>query len=306
MDQLNFQHLKYFWTVAKLGSVSEASRRLHLAQPTVSAQIKTLEESMGKRLFDRVGRGLVLTEDGRDVFRYAEAIFALGQELSDSLRNESFKRVSVLNVGVADVLPKLVVHRILMPALEGSTPMRINCFEGKPHELLAKLGVHELDVVLTDSPVPTYVSVKAYSHELGRSGVSLYGSPQLVKRYRRGFPHSIVDAPMLLPAEGSISRRLLDQWFTQIGVRPRIVAEFADSALLKVFGQAGAGIFAAPSVIDRDIVSQYGVKRLATLDGVFEHFYAISVERKVRHPGVSLIATNARERIFQSSRLSGH
>jgi LysR family transcriptional activator of nhaA len=300
MESLNYQHLKYFWTVAKCGSVSEASRRLHLSQPTISAQIKTLEESLGRRLFDRVGRGIALTEEGLEVFRYAEVIFTMGQELTDSLRSENFRKVQVLNVGVADVVPKLIVHRILKPALAGPASMKINCFEGKTHELLARLAVHELDVVLTDSPVPPYVSVKAYSHELGRSGVSLYASPAIVTKLRRGFPQSINDAPMLLPAEGSISRRLLDQWFSQHGLHPHVIAEFADSALLKVFGQAGAGIFAAPSVIDPEITSQYGVNRLAALDGVFETFYAISVERKVRHPGVALITTNARERIFQT------
>lgn len=300
MESLNYQHLKYFWAVARFGSISEASRQLHLSQPTVSAQIKTLEDSLGRRLFERVGRGIALTEEGTEVFRYAEAIFSLGQELTDSLRSDSFRKVQILNVGVADVVPKLIVHRILKPALEGPASMKINCIEGKTHELLARLSVHELDVVLTDSPVPPYVSVKAYSHELGRSGVSLYASPGIVARHRRGFPQSLNDAPMLLPAEGSISRRLLDQWFSQRAIRPRVIAEFADSALLKVFGQAGAGIFAAPSVIDREITGQYGVKRLASLEGMSETFYAISVERKVRHPGVALITTNARERIFQS------
>jgi LysR family transcriptional activator of nhaA len=298
MDKLNYHHLQYFWAVAKHGGVAEACDRLHVAQPTISGQLRELEESLGRKLFLRVGRRLELTEEGREVFRYADEIFSIGGELLESLRGTRNSRAVLLHVGVADVLPKLIVHRLLLPALAATDQVRLVCAEGKSTDLLARLAVHELDVVLTDAPLPPSVSVKAYSHELGRSGISLFATPALAARVRKGFPESLNDQPFLLPTDGSISRRLLDQWFDQQGVRPRIVAEFADSALLKVFGQAGKGIFAAPSVIDTEVVHQYDVKRIARLDNVQESFYAISIERRVRHPGVQLITSSARERLF--------
>ncbi|MFZ4574820.1 MAG: transcriptional activator NhaR [Phycisphaerales bacterium] len=298
MDKLNYHHLQYFWAVAKHGGVAEACERLHVAQPTISGQLRQLEASLDRKLFERIGRRLELTDAGREVFRYADEIFSIGAELSESLRGKTGVRAMVLNVGVADVLPKLVVHRLLLPALGTPESIRLVCAEGKSTDLIGRLAVHELDVVLTDAPLPPSVSVRAYSHELGRSGVTLFAAPALAARLARGVPESLDGAPFLLPMEGSLSRRLLDQWFAEHGVAPRVVAECADSALLKVFGQEGKGVFAAPTVIEREVIAQYGVKRVARLDGVHENFFAISIERRVRHPGVQLITSSARERLF--------
>lgn len=304
MERLNYHHLQYFWAVAKEGSVAAACKRLHVAQPTISGQIRELESALGRELFEREGRGLALTDEGRRVFNYADEIFSLGRELVETLRGRPAGVTPSLHVGVADVLPKLIVYRLLLPAINLPESVRLFCIEGKSTELLARLAVHELDVVLTDTPIPPSVSVKAYSHELGRSSVSLFAAPALAKTLKRAFPRSLNGAPFLMPAEGTISRRLLDQWCDSNSVSPRIVGEFADSALLKVFGQAGKGVFAAPTVISREVCDQYGVRVIARLPDLHENFYAISIERRVRHPAVQMITSSARERLFMPATTS--
>jgi LysR family transcriptional activator of nhaA len=295
---LNYHHLLYFWTVAREGSVTRASEALGLAQPTVSGQLKALEVSLGERLFARSGRGLVLTDVGRTVFRYADEIFSLGRELQHTLEDRPTGRPVRFSVGVADVVPKLVAYRLLAPALSLPQPVHIVCREDKPERLLAELGVHALDLVLSDAPVSPNVSVKAYSHLLGETALAFFGNQALAAAHRRGFPGSLHGAPLLLPTDNTTQRRSLDQWFEQQRIRPRVVGEFEDSALLKVFGQAGKGLFPAPAVIEHEVLEQYGVTLVGRVDAVRERFYAISAERRLKHPAVVAISEAARGKLF--------
>lgn len=299
MEWLNYHHLLYFWTVARLGSVARATEELYLAQPTISAQIRALEESLGEKLFTRVGRNLVLTEVGRTVFRYADEIFSLGRELSDTLKGRSIGRPVRFVVGIADVLPKLIAHRLLEPALSLPDPLRIVCYEGKSERLLAELAVHGLDLVLTDAPIGPTVKVRAFNHLLGECGISIFGTAKLASTYRRQFPRSLEGAPFLFPTENTASRRALDQWFEAEQIHPLMMGEFEDNALLKVFGQSGMGLFAGPSVIEAEIRRQYGVQVVGRIDAIRERFYAISVERKLKHPAVVAISESARQKLFE-------
>ena len=298
MDWLNYHHLLYFWAVAREGSIVRASAMLHLAQPTLSAQITRLEQALGAKLFQRVGRNLQLTETGRTVYRYADEIFALGRELTDAVKGRPTGQPLRLTVGVPDVLPKLIVFRLLKPAFQLQEQVRLVCREGKFEELVAALATHELDLVLSDMPLASTVRVKAFSHPLGQCGVSFFGSPTLARKFRRGFPQSLADAPLLMPSEATTLRRLLDQWLDEQGIRPAIAAEFQDSALLKVFGQEGIGIFPAPAVIRAEIERQYRVKHVGTLSTIQERYYAISVERRLKHPAVVAISTAAKSELF--------
>ena len=298
MEWLNYHHLHYFWVVAKEGTIAAACEKLHLAQPTISAQLRALENAIGDKLFKRVGRNLVLTDTGRMVYRYADDIFSLGGELLDTLRGRPTGNPLRFSVGVADVLPKLVAYRLLEPALKLPETIQLVCRESTPAELLAQLAIHELDLVLSDSPIGPGVRVRAFNHLLGECGVSIFGTKELATAYRRRFPRSLDGAPFLLPPDNTSLRRSLEQWFDSQGVRPSAVAEFDDSALLKVFGQAGAGVFAAPTVIEKEVRQQYGVRVVGRPESVRERFYAISVERKVKHPAVVAIAQAAREKLF--------
>jgi len=302
MNWLNYHHLRYFWTVAKEGTIAAACRHLHLSQPTISAQLRSLEQALGHKLFEKSGRNLVMTETGRAVFRYADEIFSIGLEMLDSLKGRTAGSTLRLVVGVADVMPKLIAYRMLRPVLSMPDHVRLICMEGKPTDLLARLAVHELDVVLTDTPLSPQYGVRAFSHRLGESTVSVFGIPKLCRQFRRGFPLSLGSAPLLLPSQNTMIRRLLEQWFESKQVRPTVVAEFEDSALMKVFGQSGAGLFFAPTAIADDIQLQYSVKTLGEILGPIEQFYAISMERRVRHPGVQVIASSARKTLVQSAR----
>ncbi len=301
MEWINYHHLLYFWTVAKEGSVTAACKRLNLAQPTISAQLRTLETSLGHRLLERSGRGLVLTEMGRTVFRYADDIFSIGAELLDTVRGRSPRSQHRLRVGVADVLPKLVVYRMLLPVLSLPEQIRVVCYEGKPSDLLAQLIVHDLDVVLGDIPVQPQAGVRAYNHRLGESGLAVFGTAALASKYRRGFPRSLDGAPMLLSTTNTVLRGTLDHWFESQNIRPAVTGEFEDSALLKVFGQRGSGLFIAPTLIEAEIKAQYGVRLVGRLPGVKEHFYAISMERKIKHPAVAVLTDTARAQLAVSS-----
>lgn len=298
MEWLNYHHLLYFWTVARLGSVARATEELYLSQPTISAQVRLLEESLGEKLFTRTGRNLTLTEMGRVVFRYADEIFSLGRELTDVVKRRSTGRPVRFVVGIADVMPKLVAYRLLEPALTLVEPVRVVCHEDKPERLLAELAIHGLDLVLSDSPIGPAVKVRAFNHLLGECGVTIFGSAKKAADYRRRFPHSLDGAPFLLPTENTTLRRSLDQWFESEKIRPFVVGEFEDSALLKVFGQSGTGLFAGPSAIEPEIRKQYGVQIVGRLDTVRERFYAISVERKLKHPAVVAISDMARQKLF--------
>ncbi|MFB3894406.1 MAG: transcriptional activator NhaR [Phycisphaerae bacterium] len=297
MAWLNYHHLLYFWTVAKEGSVTAACERLRLTQPTISAQIRALERSFGRKLFDKAGRGLVLSEAGRMVFRYADEIFALGEELSDALAGRPFAGSRRLVVGISDSLPKLIAYRLLVPAVNLPEPVRLICLEDSPSQLLARLSLGDLDVVLSDAPADPHVKVRAFNHLLGECAMSVFASRALASKYRPRFPQSLTGAPMLLPTRDSILRRSLDRWFDACGVRPDVVAEMQDSALIKRFGQAGLGLFVAPAAIEKDIQRQYEVTRIGRIDQVREQYYAISVERKVRHPAVAAIAAGS-HRVF--------
>jgi LysR family transcriptional regulator, transcriptional activator of nhaA len=295
---LNYHHLLYFWTVARLGSIARATEELHLTQPAISAQLRTLERALGEKLFAKSGRNLVLTDVGRLVFRYADEIFTTGRELQETLAGRPTGRPVRFTVGVADAMPKLLSYRLLEPALRGDEPVRLVLREDKPERLLADLAIHALDLVLADAPVPPAVKVRAHSHLLGECGVTFFAAPALARVYRRRFPRSLDGAPFLLPIDNSVLRRSLDQWFEAHGVRPRAVAELEDSAVLKVFGQSGVGLFAAPTAVEADVRRQYGVRVVGRTDEIRERFYAISAERKVTHPAVLAITRAARRDVF--------
>ena len=301
MQWLNYHHLLYFWTVASEGSVSGAAERLHLSQPTLSNQIKKLETSLGVKLFDRSGRSLVLTDTGQTVYRYANEIFSLGRELSDCLRGQPSRDRLVLSVGVPDALPKLVVYRLLKPALDLQDTVQLVCHEGKLPDLLSDLALHRLDLVLADVPIAPHLHVRAFNHLLGGCSVSVFATPVLAKQYKPGFPESLSGAPMLLPTQTTTLRRAMEQWFDQQGIHPMVVHEFEDSAILKVFGQEGEGLFVAPSAIEAEICKQYSVQVVGQISDVVESFYAISVERRLKHPAVVALTTAARENLFKKS-----
>ncbi len=298
MQWLNYHHLLYFWTVAREGGIGRAGQRLHLSQPTISAQLRTLERSIGRKLFERSGRGLALTETGRVVYRYADEIFSLGRELLDTLQGRPSGGPLRLVVGVADVLPKLVARRLLEPALRMPQPVHIVCREGTSPELLADLSLQNLDLVLSDAPVGPQVRVRAYSHLLGECGSTFFASAGLAARCRRGFPGSLDGVPVLLPGEGAILRRSLEQWFEANGVRPVTAGEFDDSALLKTFGETGMGVFCAPTVVEKEICRQHRVAIVGREATIRERFYAISVERRLKHPAVLAICESARKDLF--------
>jgi LysR family transcriptional activator of nhaA len=294
LDSINHNHLLYFWMTAKEGSIARASESLHVTPQTISVQIKLLEEALDVRLFEREGRGLRLTEAGRTTKTYADEIFTLGRELRATLRGEPAARVRELRVGVSDALPKLVCHRLLEPALHMDDPVRMICREEGVERLLAELALHNLDVVLNDAPIPHGLSVRAYNHPLGQCGVVWVASQDLVRKYRRKFPAGLSGAPFLLPTADTALRRSLDLWLDENEIRPRIVAEIADSALLKAFGQKGEGIFPVADVVLAEVEKHYNVRALGVADGVVERFFAITVERRSTHPAVVEISRQAK------------
>ncbi|XOV70718.1 MAG: transcriptional activator NhaR [Verrucomicrobiota bacterium] len=302
MHWLNYHHLHYFWTVVREGGVSKASIALNLTQPTISKQIKILEDQLGEPLFDRNAGRMDLTEAGRLAFDYAEEIFSLGQEFVESMKGVGTQRPRKLRVGASDVLPKLVCHRILAPVLNEMSNTQLICEEDMTERLLAELSIQHLDLVLADAPIAGSVKVKAFNHFLGECGVHFFAAPQLAKRIRGMFPQCLDGVPFLAPAENTVLRRSLDRWFRSRDLFPRMVAEFHDSALLKVFGREGAGVFAGPTVIADEICREYGVKSIGSTRAVRESFYAITIERKVKHPAVVKITENARQNLFGSSR----
>jgi LysR family transcriptional activator of nhaA len=298
MEWLNYHHLLYFWAAAKEGSIARACEELRLAQPTISGQIRALEQSLGEKLFSRSGRRLVLTETGRLVFQYADEIFGLGRELTDVLKGRPQGRPIRFVVGISDLIPKLIAYRILQPAFAMGDRVQLVCYEDEPEELLARLSAHKLDLVLTHSPAHSAVRARVFSHRLGSSGVSLFASASIAVRYRKDFPARLDGAPFLLPMERSALRRDLEHWFHIHGIRPRIVGEFQDNALLNVFGHSGEGIFAASSAIENEVKRYAQVKTLGALESITEDFYAVSAERKIKHPAVAIITETARNTLF--------
>ncbi|MCR9115498.1 MAG: transcriptional activator NhaR [bacterium] len=299
MNWLNYHHLYYFWTIAKEGSVSRAAKKLHLAQPTLSSQLKTLEKSLGVQLFERSGRSIALTEVGQTVLRYADEIFSLGQEMTDSIQGSAAVGRMKLTIGVPDVLPKIVVYHLLKPALAIPDGVRLVCYEGKINELLTDLALHRLDVVIADAPLTPQSNVRAFNHLLGECGVSVFGAPKLARKYKRNFPESLHQAPFLLPTQNTTLRRELEKWFDATGIQPNAIHEFEDSAILKVFGQEGEGLFVAPTTIEEQVRRQYSVSLVGRIAEVRERFYAISIERRLKHPAVVAISDAARNSLFE-------
>lgn len=299
MEWLNYHHLLYFWTVVREGGVSRAAEQLRLAQPTVSAQVKLLEDTLGEKLFERQGRRLVVTDVGRVVYRYADEIFAVGRELLETLKGRpAAGRPMPLAVGVANAVPKLVVHRLLQPAMSGAHAIRLLCREDSTEALLAELATHALDVVIADVPAPPHVRVKVFSHLLGESDTSFFAAGKLATTLRRRFPRSLNEAPVLLPSPHTSLRRALDHWLEAQDLHPTVLGEFDDSALMKAFGQAGEAAFPAPTAIEAEVVRQYRVQVVGRAAAVRERYYAISAERRLRHPGVLAITAAAKTEVF--------
>lgn len=300
MDWLNYHHLLYFWVVAREGSVAAACQALNLAQPTISGQIRELEKSLKTALFQRSGRRLVLTEAGRTVFRYADEIFSLGRELQEAVRNRPTGRALQVVVGVADSLPKLMVHRLLEPVLRMPEDVQITCHDGEPDRLMAQLALHELDLILSDVPASPRRGFRTFDHLLGECGITIFGTRELADQYRDGFPGSLDGAPFLMPTSDTALRRSLEQWFDELQIRPRIRGEFGDSALVMAFGQFGDGLFAAPSAVAADVQRMYGVDALGENDELRARFYAVSIEKRLKHPAVVAISQGARTSLFRS------
>ena len=298
MEWMNYHHLLYFWTVVREGSISKASQKLRISSPAISAQLRSLEENFGEKLLRRSGRNLVLTEMGRTVFSYAEDIFALGRELLDTVRNRPTGRPMRVDIGVVDVLPKLIAQWLIEPALHLREPVRVVCREATSDQLIARLATLELDVVLSDSPINPNLKIRAFNHLLGESAVTFVAMPKLANKCKGRFPGCLDRMPMLLPTDNTDLRRSLDQWFETHKIRPDIVGEFEDYALLRAFGQAGSGIFPVPSVFEKQLKQQDSLRRVGRTEEVHSRFFAISAERKLMHPAVVAICDTARRELF--------
>jgi LysR family transcriptional activator of nhaA len=291
---LNYHHLFYFHTAARAGSLAAASQELHLSTATLSIQIRELERQLGVKLFEKKGRGLALTASGELVERYARDIFNLGEELVDVVKGSSHGRPKELRVGLRDDMAKTVAYKLLKPAMEGDEAGKLVCHEGEMNRLIADLSVHKLDVVLTDRPLDPALGVRAYSHLLWESEVHIVGTTLLAEKYGGDFPYSLSQAPFLFPTDDTLLHRQLDKWLGDRGIRVAVRGEFADSAMLEVAGRLGDGLMAVPGVVVRDLKELYGLVALGRVAGVRENFYAISLERKVKHPGVLAIVEGAK------------
>jgi LysR family transcriptional activator of nhaA len=299
LRHLNYNHLLYFWTTVREGGIARAAEVLHITPQTISGQIKLLEQQLQGALFEKQGRRLVPTELGKVAYDYAEDIFTRGLELASVLRGAVPRGRRSVTVGVSDVVPKLITWRVLAPLLQGEDPFRLVCHEGPTDTLLAELATHRLDLVLSTSPVHAESGIRAFSHSLGESPLQFFASRTLANRLRKDFPRSLDRAPFLLPTERSANRRALDEWFGRHDITPAIVAEFDDTALTKTFAQQGVGVFAAPSAIEHEITAQFDVVVVGRADDLATRFYAISTERRIRHPAVVAITESARNDLFR-------
>jgi LysR family transcriptional activator of nhaA len=298
MEWLNYHHLHYFWMVAKEGTMAAAAEKLHLARTTLSTQIRELEKAADNKLFKKSGRYLELTEFGQHVYQYADEIFSIGRELKDYMSTGRLGSMKKFVVGMPDVVPKIIAFELLKPALDHPDQLRIVVYEGKLTELLTDLAFHRLDLIISDAPAPPTIDVRAYSHRLGECGLSFLATAELAKKHRKGFPVSLNSAPVGLPTSHTAVRRSLNQWLDDHDIHPRVVAEFEDSGLLKVFGQSGRGIVPIPTAIEKEVKKQYGMQLVGRLDDVIDKFYAISVEKRVQHPATQAIVKQARSKIF--------
>ncbi len=299
MNWLNYHHLLYFWTMVREGSISKAANRLHLSQPTISGQLRQLEKSVGTKLYDRQGRELRLTETGQLVYDYAEQIFSAGQELMERLKNSRAPGQITVTVGIPDFLPKVIAFRLIEPIFKMPQKVHLVCHEGKLSELLADLAMHRADLVLSDSAAGSQVSVRAYNHALGESGVSWVATKEIATRLRKGFPDSLRDQSLLLPTQNTILRRSVEQWLEEQTFDANVVAEIEDSALLKILATQGLGLAPVADAVLKDVEQQYDLHPVGPLRGVQMQFFAISVERRVTHPAVRAIAEAARDRLFR-------
>jgi LysR family transcriptional activator of nhaA len=299
MPFLNYKHLKYFWVVAKAGGIARAAQQLHITPHTISGQLGEFQEALGVELFRRAGRGLELTEAGRRILGYAEDIFATGDALLEVLRDGTAKRILPFRVGIADSVSKSVAYQLVEPALRLDEPLRLVCREGRLTNLLAELAIHRLDMIIADRPMPANLNVRGYSHLLGESGLTVFGAEALAQGLAGDFPAKIDNAPFLMPGEDAAIRHKLIQWVEAQGLRLRVVGEFDDSALVKSFGQAGAGLFVAPTAIAAHVCEQYAVREIGRIDAVIEQVYAISTERRLTHPAVVAISKAARQNVFK-------
>jgi LysR family transcriptional activator of nhaA len=298
MERLNYQHLYYFWHVAKEGSIIRACEKLHLAQPTISGQLIVFEQAIGEKLFYKEGRKLVLTDTGRTVFHYANEIFAIGRELTNTLKGRIGSKGLRLSIGVADALPKLITYRLLEPVINSVEPIQLTCYEDKADRLITEITLHSLDLVLSDRPASPAVGANVFNHLLGESSVAVFGIQKFAEKYAQNFPRSLNGAPFLLPTANTALRRSLDQWLDSEEICPDIKAEIEDSALLKTFASAGIGMFVAPVAVANAIHRQYGTPIIGYIDNVFERFYAITAQRKLKHPAVMAILEEAHVRLF--------
>jgi len=298
MEWMNYHHLLYFWTVVREGSIRKASENLRISSPAISAQLRNLEQSFGEKFLRRSGRNLVLTEMGHTVFSYADDIFALGRELQDTVRNRPTGRPMRVDIGVVDVLPKLIAQWLIEPALHLRERVRVVCREATSDQLIARLATLDLDVVLSDSPINPNLKIRAFNHLLGESAVTFVATPKLASKCKRPFPDCLDRMPMLLPTDNTDLRRSLEQWFETRNIRPDIVGEFEDYALLRAFGQAGSGVFPVPSVFEKQLKQQDSLRRVGRTEEVHCRFFAISAERKLMHPAVVAICDTARRKLF--------
>ncbi|MCF2909158.1 transcriptional activator NhaR [Pseudoalteromonas sp. DL2-H2.2] len=298
-DVINYKHLKYFWAVAHEGSIAKASAKLNITPQTISGQLSLLEERVGNELLQKEGRGLRLTDTGRVVLRYADEIFELGNELSDVLKGNSAVGPAEFIVGASSVLPKTIVHKIIEPAMHIEQDIRLTSLEGPVESMLADLAIHKVDLVLSDVPVTGAFSVKAYNHLLGESGITFLAAPALARQYAKNFPMSLNNAPLLLPTQQHEIRKEFDFWLSDHNIHPNIVAQFDDSALMKSFGQSGLGLFFMPSTIAKDVCDAFHVRPVGELPHVKQKFYAISAERKIRHPAIAAIFNAAKASLFK-------
>ena len=302
MNRLNYHHLLYFWTVAREGSIVKASAILRLSPPTISEQIHSLEESLDAKLFEKQGRILILTDAGRMAFEYAKEIFSRGEELTETLSGKKGERMARFTIGIADVVPKLIAYRLILPALKLDTPVRIVCRESSSDVLVSQLAVREVDLVISDAPLNPSLRVQAFSHLLGQSGLSFFAHPRLAKQIKGRFPNCLDGIPFLMPADNTDLRRSLEHWFEVCAVHPVIVGEFEDSALAAVFSEAAVGAFASPTSTEAQVRRQYGLSVLGRAKDISASYYAISLDRRLKHPAVVAISEFAHRSMFQRGR----
>lgn len=299
MNKLNYKHLRYFWMVAKTGSIAKTAQQLHLTPQSISGQLTEFAGVLGVELFRRTGRNLEITEAGRQVLSYADEIFSIGDELVEAVHDQRAKKSSPLRVGIADSVSKYVAHRLLEPALKLVDSIRLICREGRLVPLLSELSVHRLDLIIADRPMPTHLNVRGFNHLLGESGLTVFGADSLIENLIGEFPKCLNHAPFLLPGDDAAIRPKLERWLDNNNLHPMIRGEFDDSALMKSFGQAGAGLFAAPSTNAAHICEQYKVKVVGHIETVMEQFYMISTERRLTHPAIIAITEKGSESLLE-------